>query len=332
MRLNIKTKFVKYPIIVHHGLIKSVKLLKNGIIITDKNVKKIYGKYFRKNKILAIDPGENSKKLKIIEQLAEQLIKLKANRQTILVALGGGVVGDITGFLAAIYMRGINFIQIPTTLLSMVDASIGGKTGVNLKSGKNLIGSFYQPQAVYIDPQVLQTLPEKEFQNGIAEVIKHGVIDGKLFFWLEKNKEKIKNKDPKILEQLIYKNVLIKKKIIAQDEKEKNIRAILNLGHTFGHAMETLSNYKISHGQAVAIGLAVASQREEKIINLLSYFGLTTRIPKKMDVKKIVEIMRADKKNQSNKITVVIPEKIGKVKIVKNYPIKKIISCLSLSK
>lgn len=332
MRLNIKSKSAEYPVIIHYGLMKSVQLPKNTIIVADNKVKKIYGEFFKTNKMIPYSAGEKSKNFQTIIKLSQELIRLKANRKTVLAALGGGVTGDVTGFLAAIYMRGISFVQIPTTLLAMIDASIGGKTGIDLKEGKNILGAFYQPQAVYIDPQVLQALPEKEFQNGLAEAVKHGVIDGKLFFWLEKNKEKIKDKNPKILEQLIYKNILIKKKIIEQDEKEENIRAMLNLGHTFGHAMETLSNYKISHGHAVAIGLAAASQREKRIINLLSFFGLPTRIPENMEIKKIIEIMMIDKKNQSNKITVIIPEKIGKVKIARNYPIKKIISCLNLSR
>ena len=314
MKIIVRTKTQTYPIYIESGLLKKIKLPKNSIIITDQNVKKHYGKYFFKNKSIVIPPGETSKKLIIIEQLAEELLKLNADRQTTLIALGGGVVGDITGFLAAVYMRGVQFIQIPTSLLAMVDASVGGKTGVDLKSGKNLIGAFYQPEAVYIDPLVLKTLSAIEFNNGMAEVIKHGIIDGKLFYWLQKNQELIKNKDKKILEKLIYQNILVKKRFVEKDEKEKNIRVILNLGHTYGHAIEKLSNYKIFHGHAVAIGLAHVAKKFPSVIALLKYFNLPITFPNKFKMKDILKVMRSDKKNKNNKITLVIPKKIGHVK------------------
>lgn len=314
MKIIVRTKNQTYPIYIESGLLKKIKLPRNSIIITDQNVKKFYSKYFSSHKLITIPAGETSKKLKVIEQLAEKLLKLKADRQTTLIALGGGVVGDITGFLASVYMRGVPFIQIPTTLLAMVDASVGGKTGVDLKYGKNLLGTFYQPQAVYIDPIALETLPAREFNNGMAEVIKHGIIDGKLFYWLQKNKESIINKDKKILEELIYKNCLIKKRVVEQDEKEKNIRAVLNLGHTYGHAMEKISNYKISHGYAVAIGLVHVAGKLPGVIDLLKYFNLPATIPDKFKIKDILKVMRNDKKNKNNKITLIIPKKIGHVK------------------
>lgn len=318
MKINIHTKNQIYPIIIQTELLNKINLPPDSIIITDKNVKKYYGQYFKKNKILTILPGENSKKIRTIEQLTERLIKLKADRQTTLVALGGGVVGDITGFLASIYMRGVPFIQMPTSLLAMVDASIGGKTGIDLKAGKNLLGTFNQPQAVYIDPQVLKTLPVKEFNNGMAEVIKHGIIDGKLFYWLQNNKELIKNRNTKILEKLIHQNILVKKKFVEQDEKEKNIRMILNLGHTYGHAIEKLSNYQVAHGQAIAIGLTIASQQNKEVISLLRYFNLPVSIPKQLKMKNIKQAMQSDKKKKNNKNIIIISKKIGHVKACQN--------------
>lgn len=314
MQTIVKTKSKAYPIFIKNNLIKKIKLPKNSVIISDSNVKRIYGKYFKKNKIIYFSAGEKNKSFSTIIRLAEQLIKIGADRNTTLVSLGGGVVGDITGFLASIYMRGIPFIQIPTSLLAMIDASIGGKTGIDLPSGKNLLGTFHQPQAVYIDPLALKTLPKKEFYNGMAEVIKHGVIDGGLFYWLEKNKELIKNQDTKILEKLIYQNILVKKKIVEQDEKEKNIRAVLNLGHTYGHAIEKLSKYKIPHGHAIAIGLTQVAKKLPKVINLLKYFNLPIIIPNKFKTKDILKVMRSDKKKKNNKITLIIPKKIGHVK------------------
>lgn len=314
--------------------INKLKLPKNSVIITDQNVKKFYGKYFKKFPIIVIKPGEKNKKLQTIESLAEKLVDLGADRSTTLIALGGGVVGDITGFLASIYMRGVDFIQIPTTLLAMIDASIGGKTGVDLDKGKNLVGTFHQPKKIILDLNFLQTLPEKDWQNGMAEIIKHSIIDGKLFYWIDKNKDKIKKQDKNILKQLINKNIAIKKNIVNKDERERGVRAILNLGHTFGHAIETLSNYKIEHGKAVAIGLVYSAKignlkELDKLVELLKYFGLPTIIPSKYKPKDILKAMKADKKVKNKKIVLIIPEKLGQVKIVKNYLENKIIKCLN---
>lgn len=313
--------------------LKKIKLPPSSFIISDNQVGKLYG-HFLKAPLITFSHGEKSKSLKTIEKLAEQLVKKGADCSSTLVALGGGVVGDITGFLASIYMRGIDYIQIPTTLLAMTDSSIGGKTGIDLKVGKNLLGTFYQPKKIYIDPQVLKTLPKQEWQVGMAEIIKHAIIDGKLFHWLSKNKEKIKNQNEKTLEQLIYKNRLIKERIVKKDEKEKNIRAILNLGHTYGHALETLSNYRIPHGQAVSLGLVQVAKLAKfrylnELITLLEYFNLPTRWPRRYKNKDVVKQMYYDKKTKNKKITLIVPYDLGKVKIVKNYPLKKILKCLN---
>ena len=337
MQLNLKTKNSKYPIIIKPNSLKKLDLPDNSYIITDKNIKKYYGKFFKNYNIITIQPGEKNKKLQTIENIAERLLKMGADRDSTLVALGGGVIGDMAGFLAAIYMRGINFIQIPTTLLAMVDSSVGGKTGVDISAGKNLLGVFHQPQAVYIDPQVLKTLPVSEFSNGMAEAIKHGVIDGKLFKWTYKHRHEIKKQDKKIITKLIYKNCEVKKEIVEKDEREKNIRALLNLGHTFGHAIETISKYKIAHGQAVSIGLVQAARladlkQLDKLTELLEFFKLKTELPKGYTSARIIAAMQADKKIKNKKLTLIIPKKLGHVKIIKNYPSKKITQCLSQSK
>ncbi|MFH0819381.1 MAG: 3-dehydroquinate synthase [Patescibacteria group bacterium] len=333
--MKIKAQNHNYQVKIKSGLISQIKLRDNCIVITDQNVKKYYGKYFKKYSVLTIRAGEKSKRFQTIENLAEKLLALGADRNTTLIALGGGVVGDITGFLASIYMRGIEFIQIPTTLLAMVDASVGGKTGVDLKSGKNLLGSFHQPRAVYIDPAVLKILPKKEYLNGLAEVIKHGIINGRFFKWLEQNKKSIKQMDLKVLEQMITKNVIIKKAIVEQDEKENGQRAILNLGHTFGHAIESLSNYKISHGEAVAKGIIKAAELSnlktiKNVKELFKFFSIKYLWPEsnKFTAKDVVNNMKVDKKTKDKSITLILPVKLGKVKIYKNYDEKEILKVL----
>jgi len=254
----------------------------------------------------------------------KNLLKNKYSRDCCLLAYGGGVIGDITGYVAATYLRGVNFIQVPTTLLSMVDSSVGGKTGVNHSLGKNMIGAFYQPQSVIIDLDSLKTLPKKQFNAGMAEVIKYGVIYDKQFFeWLEKNKKKIISLHRVSLAKIIASSCKIKAEIVAKDEKESGIRAILNLGHTFGHAIEKNIGYgRWTHGAAVACGIVIASELSEKlgklskndlsrIKNLLSYFDLPIKLPKKLNASKLYEAMKNDKKVLNNKIRLIIPKKIG---------------------
>lgn len=300
-------------------------------IITDSKVKKLYGgKLFWNLKkegfdvnIFSFPDGEKSKTLTTVESLAEKLSENNYDRTSVIIALGGGVVGDIAGFLASIYMRGIPYVQIPTTLLAMIDSSIGGKTGVNLKSGKNLIGTFHQPIETLIDPYYLKSLPLKHIKNGLAEAIKYGVIKDKILFnFIEKNLEKILKLDAKILEKLIRSCVKIKKEIVAQDEKEHGIRQILNYGHTFGHALEKQSNYTLLHGFAISIGMVLANQKAVKlgllkqkdadcIKNLLKRAGLpvyTMHKPTLQDLKK-------DKKKHGNSINFILPTKIGNAQI-----------------
>lgn len=288
-------------------------------IITDKNVCKFYGKHFRNFKTIIQKPGEKLKTLANIEKTAKKLTKFNLDRGSCLIAVGGGVIGDFTGFLASIYMRGIPYIQIPTTLLAMIDSSIGGKTGVNLKNGKNLIGTFHKPILTLTDPTTLKTLPIKELKNGIAESIKHACIKSEsLFEFLEKNHKKILAKDPAVLNKLIIQSSAIKKEITEEDEHEKNIRMLLNYGHTIGHAIEQASNYKINHGEAVSIGMhqvnllskSPATKRVEKLLKL---YGLPTET--NLDKKKIEKLMRIDKKKTGEKLRFVILEDIGSAKI-----------------
>ncbi len=289
------------------------------VVVTDENVYKHYKHDIPEDIDVIIKPaGEDLKKLKNIEIAAQRLVNLGLDRGSCLIALGGGVIGDFTGFLASTYMRGIPYIQIPTTLLSMVDSSIGGKTGVNLPNGKNLIGTFTQPVTTLIDPEFLKTLPKKELLNGLAETIKHACIsDPALFKFLEKNHKKILDKDTEALNKLITQSSAVKIAIVQKDEKEKGLRMLLNYGHTIGHAIEQASNYKLSHGEAVSIGIHqinLLSQfpETERVEALLQLYGLPTQIPPQISRDKVKELIKHDKKNQNGKTTFIVLDKIGK--------------------
>jgi len=278
-----------------------------------------------------IPAGENHKNLDAIAQIYDTALKCRLERNSTMVALGGGVVGDMTGFAAATWLRGINFIQIPTSLLAMVDASVGGKTGVNHPQGKNLIGAFYQPKLVLIDPTVLKTLPEREFRAGMAEVIKYGVIwDKNLFEAIEKaqNIDSLNNFDEVLLTDILTRSCQAKADVVSQDEKESGIRAILNYGHTIGHAVESLTNYEtFVHGEAVAIGMAIAAkiavkmglwseEETERQDKLIAKAGLPTTIPNYLDIEEIIEHLQMDKKVKDGKVRFILPETIGKVTIL----------------
>ncbi|MBN1494591.1 3-dehydroquinate synthase [Candidatus Peregrinibacteria bacterium] len=309
-------------------------------IITDSNVKKLYGNKLKKQlitsginaEIFSFSNGEKNKTLKTAEQIIEQLFKKKFHRDDCIVALGGGVVGDLAGFIASIYMRGMRCIQIPTTLLAMVDSSIGGKTGVDNFYGKNLIGTFYQPKNIYIDVDFLKTLPEKEISNGIAEIIKYGVIRKAGIFkmltnYAKYNKIKDKNltrKSEKTLLKIIKTCIKIKNSISRKDQKEKNIRKILNYGHTFGHIIEKLSKYKIPHGEAVSIGMVLinkiaenkkllSKKQAEKIFMVIKTFKLPVVLPKHIKTQDILDLLQFDKKIRKEKNVFVLPKRTGKV-------------------
>lgn len=275
-----------------------------------------------------IPAGENYKTLESISDIYDSALKYSLERNSTMIALGGGVVGDMTGFAAATWLRGINFIQIPTTLLAMVDASVGGKTGVNHPQGKNLIGAFYQPKLVLIDSSVLKTLPEREFKAGMAEVIKYGVIwDKTLFKRLENenNIHSLNNLSGVLLNDILTRSCQAKVDVVSQDEKESGLRAILNYGHTIGHVIESLTHYEtFVHGEGVAIGMVAAGkiavktnlwQEEEAIrqTKLIEKTGLPTQIPDYLDLEEIIANLQTDKKVKAGKVRFILPETIGKV-------------------
>ena len=314
------------------GLIARVKNdADRCVIVTDSTVKPLYEESVRKTfekaslpvDIVEFAAGESSKSLSTVLDVVRQLIRLQASRKSLLVALGGGVVGDMTGFIASIYMRSVPYVQIPTTLLAQVDSSVGGKTGVDLPEGKNLLGTFYHPKAVYIDLSFLKTLPEKEFANGLAEIIKYGVIGHhSLFELLETEKGGIRDRDPRLIETLVARSCKIKAEIVEKDEKELGLRRILNFGHTLGHALEAASDFALFHGEAVAIGMVGASMTSrnlnhldaascERIRALIEAYGLPTKITQDMATERIIGFMGTDKKTVAGRLHMVLVKKIG---------------------
>jgi 3-dehydroquinate synthase len=276
--------------------------------------------------LLEMPDGERSKRLATLEKLAEKLVALGADRSSTLIALGGGVVGDVTGFLASIYMRGVDVIQIPTTVLAQVDAAIGGKTGVNLVSGKNLLGTFHQPRAVLADPEVLKTLSAREYRAGLYEGLKCGIIgDAGLFRLFEERHKELLTREPEVIEKVIADSAKLKASVVSADEREGGMRQVLNLGHTIGHALEAETGYKLLlHGEAVGWGLLAAthialstgkldSVTAGRIMNAVLSLGELPR----MDVKtaSILKRLKADKKTRQGVVHFILPREIGKVEI-----------------
>jgi 3-dehydroquinate synthase len=272
-----------------------------------------------------------------------ELLKNKADRNITLIALGGGVIGDITGFAAATYMRGVNFIQMPTTLLSQVDSSVGGKTGINHPQGKNMIGAFYQPKCVITDVNVLKTLPSRELSAGLAEVIKYGLIrDSKFFEWLEDNIQSLTEMNPEYLTEAILRSCQNKADVVEADEFESGIRAILNLGHTFGHAIEVAEGYgNWLHGEAVGVGMVMAARLSQcmgwlsdedvkRIVRLIKNAGLPTE-PPKISVEKYLALMMLDKKTKDGQINLVLQKAMGEAILTKDYDFKKLRQILEQS-
>ncbi|MEE4246415.1 MAG: 3-dehydroquinate synthase [Kangiellaceae bacterium] len=289
-----------------------------------------------------IADGEVNKSLVSFEQACQFLIENNIRRNALIVALGGGVVGDLSGFVAACYQRGVNFIQVPTTLLAMVDSSVGGKTAINHPSAKNMIGAFYQPKSVLIDLSVLASLPAREFSAGMAEVIKYGLVDDFSFFqYLEQHTDTILAHDQKVLAHVVAECCRIKAKIVIEDETEQSIRAILNLGHTFAHAIEKLGRYRtFLHGEAVAIGMCMAFELStthnlierdylSRLEALLLAFNLPVRVKHKYNKQDFIDIMLLDKKNKSDKITLILPVEYGRVVITDNYDRPSIIEAIA---
>jgi len=292
-----------------------------------------------KARLVEMGDGEQSKKLATVEQLAEKLTRLGADRNAVIVAFGGGVVGDVAGLVASLYMRGVDVVQIPTTVQAQLDAAIGGKTGVNLRTGKNLLGTFHQPRAVLIDPAVLSTLPEREFRAGLYEALKCGVIGNPaLFGCLEKVQVKGLRRDPAALEWVIAESVRLKAEVVASDERESGLRRVLNFGHTIGHALEVESGYRrFLHGEAVAWGMIAATHiaaatgridasDARRISEAVVGLG---KLPKvKARNRDIVHLLRSDKKTRDGIVHFVLPRAIGKVEIVNNVSEKVVIEAV----
>ena len=343
-KIDVNLKERAYSIVIMEGLlddlaakIDSFVSSRKVLIVSDSNVSKLYSKKVIdaiKEKATDVDiaifpAGEPSKTLKTIESLYEKAIEFGLDRSSVIVALGGGVVGDIAGFLAATYMRGIDFIQIPTSLLAMVDSSVGGKTGVDLPAGKNLVGAFWQPKVVLIDPNTLKTLPEREIKCGLAEVIKYGIImDEDFFCYLENHTKELNTLDCGCFSDVIARCCALKAEVVIADEREETgTRAILNYGHTFAHAIEVIRGFEnINHGEAVAIGMCMAASlsvadmrlddaaelRQENLLRAL-------HLPCSIDQVKASEIYKAmhkDKKVVNGKLRFILPETIGEVTFV----------------
>ncbi len=319
-----------------------LKLGQRCAIITDTNVGKRYAKTVFNSlatagfspSLIIVQPGEPAKSLKTVQSCYDQLAVHRLERKSFIVALGGGVVGDLAGFLAATYLRGLAFVQVPTTLLAQVDSSVGGKVGVNLNAGKNLVGAFYQPRLVACDLDTLKTLPDREFRAGLAEVIKYGIIyDAKLFAQIEGDFPKLLRREPKMLAAVVARCCEIKAEVVGKDETEDGPRAILNFGHTIGHAIEAVSGYgRFLHGEAIAIGqVAVAKisssvlglpERDlERIIRMFRRAGLPTTVKLRAGQRpKLFAAMRLDKKVSGGEIKFVLAKKIGRVEFGHKVP------------
>lgn len=324
-----------YYINIENGLLKKINDYMGKpdkvMIILDENVDKLYGetvqKYLggRENYKIIIRPGEESKSFLTVERILSEMLELNFTRRSKIITLGGGVVGDIGGFCASIYMRGISFLQVPTTLLAQVDSSVGGKTGINMRKGKNMVGSFYQPEGVLIDLNTLKTLPRREIISGLGEVIKYGIIwDYDFLNYIDENLENILNLEENRMKKIISKCCKIKAEIVSQDEKELGIRKILNHGHTIGHGLETATGYKrYTHGEAILIGIYYESLMAKNLKFIHEdYFSKIEKIIKKtrisLDISEISkehlrDNMMKDKKNKEGKISFILPRGKGRV-------------------
>ncbi len=358
MNLKVKTNINNYSVIIGKNLCPKINkiILKERIYsqkfllvydskVPTKMIKSILNRFntkkIEKKKIVF---NERSKNLKTVNSILKILEEKNYSRNDCLISVGGGICGDVCGFASSIFKRGLNFVNVPTTLLSQVDSAIGGKTGVNSLSGKNMIGSFYQPSLVISDINFLKSLPKKEMICGYAEILKHSLINNKTFFkFLKKNFIKILNHDRKVLESAIYKSCLIKKEIVEKDEKEKNIRKVLNLGHTFAHAYEATIGYNkgLNHGEAVLLGImsAVEFGRQKNILKKKDYEEIIGHLKKldycnlnkyfkTKDISKIIYYMKQDKKNKNSKINLILLKSISKPILDKSFEQNKIRSFL----
>lgn len=359
---EIKVKIIKdreYKICIERGILDKLgeylsNIIENKrvIVITNPLVNSLYGAKLLsalKNgefnpDFIEVPDGEKHKCLSTANYLYDKLLKRKADRTTALIAFGGGVIGDLVGFVAATYMRGLPLIHIPTTLLAQVDSSIGGKVAVDHPLAKNIIGSFYQPRAVYIDPEVLQTLSDKDIKNGIVEAIKIAIISSStLFRWLEKNINQLLKKDNDLLYEVVKEAVALKVDIILKDPWERDLRKILNFGHSIGHALEVWAGYQdLSHGEAVALGMlietkiarhrGICSEDLEKQIKYILSFPRkresTFKYIKNIDYNQFWETLTLDKKNYQGRMTFILPEALGKVSLIDNITKEEVLKAL----
>ena len=352
--LFVKTESKKYPIHCEDGFsnlaeaFRKIKLEKAKVcIVTDDNVSKLYLQEVKEILQIIFDEvhefifehGETNKNLSTVEKMYTACADFKLDRKSVIVALGGGVTGDMAGFVAATYMRGIRYIQIPTSLLAQVDSSVGGKTGIDFHEHKNMIGSFYQPEFVYINISTLKTLPPREFSSGMAEIIKHGCIYDEYYLnYIYQNKNEIKNLAQETLKNIVLGSCKIKADVVAEDEREQGIREVLNFGHTFGHAIESLSGFSLSHGESISIGIVMAMNLSQKIggisadevnkvTDILSFFALPTKYDA-IDADLIYKQMHLDKKTKNNQLTIIVLNRMGEA--FQNNQIKEsdILECI----
>jgi 3-dehydroquinate synthase len=335
-----------YPIYIGSGLLGEASLLgphiagSSALVVSNTTVAPLYlervqqalDAHGKRHDTVILEDGERYKTLAAVEQIVDRLLEARHDRQTTVIALGGGVIGDIAGFAAAVYQRGVNFVQLPTTLLSQVDSSVGGKTGVNHPLGKNMIGAFYQPRCVIADIGSLDTLPARELSAGLAEVIKYGLIhDAEFFVWLEQHIDGLVARDPELLAEAVLVSCRIKARVVELDEREGGLRAILNLGHTFGHAIEAVMGYgNWLHGEAVAAGMVMAidlSIREgwidesvrERSVALLKRAALPIAPPAEMTAQQFLDAMAIDKKVQDGRIKLVLLRALGEAVVSGDY-------------
>ncbi len=358
-RIPVQTPSRSYEVLVERGLLRSTGTALREIIpaesrvfaVTSPRIRKHWGKTLQKSfssagrrlEILEMPDGERSKKLSQLEKLAAKLVKRGADRRSVILAFGGGVVGDVGGFLASVFLRGVPVVQLPTTLLAQVDSAIGGKTGVNLAAGKNLIGTFHQPLAVLVDPDVLSTLPEREYRSGLFEAMKYGVIRNPAIFELmESNRDALLRRDGALLGSLITECIRVKAAVVSADERESGERRILNFGHTIGHALEAETGYrKLLHGEAVGWGMIAAaligyaldqtdSLTAQRIVATVFAYG---PLPKfKVQGRRILKRLLADKKTVGGVPHFVLATAIGKVEVVKDVPDRVILHAFEEAK
>ncbi len=354
-RIAVQTPSRPYEVLIERGLLGSTAATLRDMIapgarvfaLTSPPVRKHYGNLLRKSfaksghkfELLVMPDGERWKTLSQLEKLAAKMMRHGADRQSVLLALGGGVVGDVGAFLASIFMRGIPVVQIPTTLLAQVDSSVGGKTGVNLKAGKNLLGTFHQPLAVLADPDVLKTLPEREYRSGLFEAMKYGVIrNPAIFEMMESNSNALLRRDGAPLETLITECIRVKAEVVSADERESGERRILNFGHTIGHALEAETNYRrLLHGEAVGWGMIAAAmiaasmqitdtRTAQRILSLVLAYGPLPKLP--VDSRSVMKRLLSDKKTVGGVPHFVLPTAIGKVEVVNNVPTRTAIQAI----